>query len=72
MTYNELYNTALCKLCLECSEVDDYRPADPMFIDELKQPIPNAIIIWLKTGEKIVFIDKETNWEEKHNENRSN
>ena len=26
---------------------------------EIKGGIPNAIIIWLKTGEKIVFIDKE-------------
>lgn len=59
MTYEELYNKALCKLCLETSEVEDYRPACEMHIPEIKGGIPNAIIIWLKTGEKIVFIDKE-------------
>lgn len=36
MTYVELYNKALCVLCLIDDEVDDYRPADPFFIPELK------------------------------------
>lgn len=57
MTYVELYNKALCVLCLIDDEVDDYRPADPFFIPELKQPIPNGIIIWLKSGIKVIYID---------------
>lgn len=59
MTYGELYEKALCKLCLEHSEVEDYRPCSEMFISELSRQIPNAIIIWLKTGEKVIFIDNE-------------
>lgn len=37
-------------------EVDDWRPADPMFIPQLLSPIPNAILVWLKDGSKLVFI----------------
>ena len=58
MTYKELYSTAICKLCLDQSEIDDYRPASELFIKELKTQIPNAIVIWLKTGEKVIYIDK--------------
>lgn len=58
MTYGEIYNKALCKLCLTCDEVEDYRPAVELYIPELKSEIPNAIIIWLKAGEKVIFIDK--------------
>ena len=56
--FKDLYDTALYKLCLTPHEVDDYRPACETFIKQLKEPIPNAIIIWLKTGEQIIFIDK--------------
>ena len=35
------------------------RPADPMFIPQLLRPIPNAIIVWLKDGSKLVFISGE-------------
>lgn len=59
MTYEELYEKALCKLSLKCSDVEDYRPCSEMFISELKRQIPNAIIIWLRTGEKVIFIDKK-------------
>lgn len=40
-------------------EVDDWRPADPMFIPQLLRPIPNAIIVWLKDGSEVVFISGE-------------
>lgn len=40
-------------------EVDDWRPADPMFIPQLLRPIPNAILVWLKDGSKVVFISGE-------------
>ena len=57
--YSALYNKALCELCLTYNEVEDYRPADPFFIPELKQPIPGAIIIWLKNGSKIIYFDNK-------------
>lgn len=57
MTYEEIYNKALCKLCLECKEVEDYRPASKLFIPELKRDIPNAIIIWLKDGSKLIYME---------------
>ena len=58
MTYGELYDKAIKTLNLDKNIIDDYRPASPMFIDQLMCQIPNAIIIWLKTGDQIIFIDR--------------
>jgi hypothetical protein len=59
MTYEEIYDAALCRLHLEPSEVSDYRPASHMYINQIKEIIPNGIIIWLKSGESIIFVEKE-------------
>ena len=58
-TYGDIYDKALNVLNLDVSNVEDYRPADPMFIPQLMRGISMGIIIWLKTGEKVVFIDCE-------------
>lgn len=58
MTYGELYDKAIKTLNLDESIVNDYRPASQLFVDQIMCQIPNAIIIWLNTGEKIIFIDK--------------
>ena len=58
MTYEELYDKAVKTLNLDKDIIDDWRPASPLFIKQLVYQIPNAIIIWLKTGEQIVFIDR--------------
>ena len=58
MTYGEIYNKALCKLCLTYDEVADYRPASKLHIPELERDIPNAIIIWLKDGSKLIYVEK--------------
>lgn len=66
MTYEEIYNQALQKLCLYTGDVEDYRPAVPMHIEQLKEPIPNGIIIWLKNGDKLIYVadsQKEANKE---------
>lgn len=55
-TYGDIYNEFLAKF--PNSKVKDYRPADPMFICELYQAIPNAIIVWLKDGTSIIYIAK--------------
>lgn len=57
--YSDIYRQALCELHLTGNDVEDYRPADPLFIPELKQPIPGAIILWLKSGEKIIYFDNK-------------
>lgn len=57
MTYYEIYKAAIKNLSLNDDIVDDYRPASPFFITELKEQIPNAIIIWLKSGKKIIYIE---------------
>lgn len=57
MTYGEIYDAALYRLHLEPSEVSDYRPAAHMYIDQIKEIIPNGI--WLKSGESIIFVEKE-------------
>lgn len=58
MTYGEIYNEALWRLCLDHEEVEDYRPASKLFIPELERDIPNAIIIWLKDGSKVIYIER--------------
>ena len=59
MTYRELLDKAVLLLHLNYFEIEDYRPASKLFIEQLEKDIPNAIIIWLKSGEKIVFIDSK-------------
>ena len=59
LKYSDLYRQAVCELHLTDNEIEDYRPADPLFIPELKQPIPGAIIIWLKDGNKIIYFDNK-------------
>lgn len=65
MTYGEIYNKALCKLCLTRKEVADYRPASKLFIPELERDITNAIIIWLKDGGKLIYIEPHESEKEK-------
>jgi len=54
MTYGDIYKQFCDKF--PNAEVSDWRPADPMFIPQLLSPIPNAILVWLKDGSKVVFI----------------
>lgn len=46
------------------ADVEDYRPAVELHIPQLARGIPNAIIVWLKDGSKVIYIAKsegETN-----------
>lgn len=54
MTYGEIYEE-FCKK-FPNAKVEDYRPADPIFIPQLLGGIPNAIIVWLTDGSKVVYI----------------
>lgn len=58
MTYGELYDKAIKTLNLDKNIVNDWRPASPLFIDQLISQIPNAIIIWLNNGDQVLFIDR--------------
>jgi len=40
------------------AEVEDYRPAVGLYIPQLLEAIPNAIIVWLKDGSKIIYISE--------------
>ena len=57
MTYSELYERAIIKLNLKQEDIEDYRPAAELYIDQVTGTIPDAIIIWLKSGEQIVYIE---------------
>jgi hypothetical protein len=57
MTYSELYKRAIKKLNLKQEDIEDYRPAAELYIDQITGTIPDAIIIWLKSGEQIVYIE---------------
>jgi hypothetical protein len=59
MTYEEIYEEFCNKF--PNAEIEDYRPADPMYmleknISQLMRGIPNAIIVWFKDGSKVVYI----------------
>lgn len=54
MTYKEIYEEFCNKF--PNAEIEDYRPAVSMHIPQLTSGIPNAIIIWLKDGSKVVYI----------------
>ena len=60
-SYGDIYNEFCEKFPL--AEVQDYRPAVEMHIPQLSEGIPNAIIVWLKDGSKVIYIaeseDKE-------------
>lgn len=44
------------------TEVEDYRPAVKMHIPQLLRDIPNAIIVWLKDGSKVIYIAESEGW----------
>lgn len=54
MTYGDIYYQ-FCKK-FPNSEVSDFRPAIPTYMPSLENGIPNAIIVWLKDGSKVVYI----------------
>ena len=54
MTYGDIYNE-FCKR-FPTAEVEDYRPAVEMHIPQLSRDIPNAIIVWLKDGSKVIYM----------------
>ena len=57
-TYHDIYREFSKKF--PNYEVDDYRPADlSLVLKEVNCTIPNAIIVWLKNGEKLVYVSKE-------------
>ena len=56
MTYGEIFDE-FCKK-FPNAKVDDYRPADPMFVSQLYETIPNAIIVWLKDGSEVIYMAK--------------
>ena len=57
MTYGDIYND-FCKK-FPNAEVDDYRPAVEIHIPQLSRDIPNAIIVWLKDGSKVIYISEK-------------
>lgn len=57
-TYNDIYKEFLNKF--PNYEVEDYRPADlSLVFKEVNCTIPDAIIVWLKNGEKLIYVSKE-------------
>lgn len=56
MTYKEIYNSFFEKTNIDRSLIVNYRPCCEMYD---VPNISNAILIWLRSGEKIIFIAKE-------------
>ena len=54
MKYEDIYNEFCYKFPL--AEVKDYRPATELYVPQLSKGIPNAIIVWLKDGTKVIYI----------------
>lgn len=57
MTYGDIYDEFCKKFPLV--EVADYRPAVEMHIPQISKAIPNAIIVWLRDGSRIIYISRE-------------
>ena len=57
MTYEDIYKLFKSETGIDGSLIDDYRPATPLYTD-LKVSIPNAIVVWIKNGGKIIYISK--------------
>ncbi len=55
MTYQEIYDQFLEKTNIDISLIDDYRPCCELFD---VPNIANAILVWLHSGERIIFIAK--------------
>lgn len=53
MTYGEIYKQFFNKTGIKPSFVSDYRPCCELFG---VPNMPNAIVIWLCSGEKMIFI----------------
>lgn len=66
-TFEDIYESALEKLKLSEDDIEDYKPASEDYNPRLLGTIPGAIIIWLKSGEQIIYIDtnKRVSEEEK-------
>lgn len=58
-TYGDIYNEFCDKFPF--AGVEDYRPAVEMFVPQLLKGIPNAIIVWLKDGTKVIYIAESEN-----------
>lgn len=56
MTYGEIFNSFLTKTNIDRSIIEDYRPCCELFD---VPNIPNAIIVWLCDGDKIIFIAQD-------------
>ena len=54
MTYEDIYDEFRDKF--PNAEVEDYRPADPMYIPQLMGEIPYGIIVWLKDKSKVIYV----------------
>ena len=56
MTFNDIYEEAVKELHLKYEEIENFRPASPLHITELNKQIPAGIIIWLKSGNKVIYV----------------
>lgn len=57
LKYEDIYND-FCKKFPDI-EAEDYRPAIELYIPQLSKGIPNAIIVWIKDGSKVIYIAED-------------
>ena len=57
MTYEDIYKEFKEKF-LTGVEIEDYRPASPLFVEELTHDIPCAIVVWMKDKSKVIYKSK--------------
>lgn len=55
MTYGEIYNKFLKSTKIDRELISDYRPCISLFAPT---EIDNAIIVWLKDGSQIIYIEE--------------
>ena len=61
MTYRQIFTQFLDQTKIDGSTILDFRMADQLYVPEIAPVnyIPNAIVVWLNNGSKLIYIAKE-------------
>lgn len=59
LTFGDIFNNFLTSTEINRDFITDYRPCGQPYFDYY---IPNAIIVWLKNGDRLIYINKPSNF----------
>lgn len=59
LTFGDIFNNFLTNTQTNRELIDDYRPCGQPYFDYY---IPNAIIVWLKSRDRLIYINKPSDF----------